>query len=426
MGLRLAALSLRRQPAADAFASNRYVRDYLLTEVLAQLPISVQDFLVKTSFLDQLSGPLCAAVSGVADRLPNGELILDWLDHADLFVMPVDEQRQWYRCHGLFRQILLHRLAELQGPAEIAALRLRASAWFAANGYLDEALQQALAAQDWAAAVQVVAQHRHELMNRSQWQRLERWVHLFPREVIDQQPDLLLSEVALMVIRQQIGEMPALLDRVEALLAQSRLRGTPLCRAKWKAAAAPSIIGCGDLAGSLSIGRPALEKIPADWWYLRGYTRLFLSLGYQMSGDLTQAYAMMYASGEPDQSRDYQKLLFGCACFLHWIAADLSGVARAARQVLALSDPSDLAELVTWSRYHLGLYLLPVQRSHGGRTAVAAAGHAPPHLRWTLLFEQRRAAGPHPPAAKPAGGSAPDRRCHVVVCARSPQRGFAQ
>jgi len=198
VSLRLAALSLRRQPAADAFASNRYVRDYLLTEVLAQLPSSVQHFLVKTSFLDQLSGPLCAAVSGVADRLPNGELILGWLDDTDLFVVPVDEQRQWYRCHGLFRQLLAHRLAELQGPAEIAALRLRASAWFAANGYLDEALQQALAAQDWAAAVQVVAQHRHELMNRSQWQRLERWVHLFPREVIDQQPDLLLSEVALM------------------------------------------------------------------------------------------------------------------------------------------------------------------------------------------------------------------------------------
>ena len=75
-----------------------------------------------------------------------------------------------------------------------------------------------------------------------------------------------------------------------------------------------------------------------------------------MSGDLTQAYATLYASGEPDQGRDYQKLLFGCACFMHWIAADLSGLAQAARQVVATSDPSDLAEIVTWSRYHLGLY----------------------------------------------------------------------
>ena len=121
VGLRLAALSLRRQRtpgmnAADALASNRYVMDYLLAEVLAQLPISVQDFLIKTSFLDQLSGPLCAAVTGMVDRMFNGEPILDWLDHADLFVVPVDEQRHWYRCHHLFRQLLLHRLEAAARP----------------------------------------------------------------------------------------------------------------------------------------------------------------------------------------------------------------------------------------------------------------------------------------------------------------------
>jgi hypothetical protein len=84
--------------------------------------------------------------------------------------------------------------------------------------------------------------------------------------------------------------------------------------------------------------------------------RLFLSLGYLMSGDLAQAYATIYASGDPDQGRDYQKLLFSCACFLHWIAADLPGLAQAARRVLTTSDPSDFGESVTWSGYHLGLY----------------------------------------------------------------------
>ena len=208
-GLRLAALSMRQRRtsgviAADALGSNRYVMDYLLAEVLSQLPISVQDFLIKTSFLDQLSGPLCEAVTGMVDRMFNGQPILEWLDRADLFVVPVDEQRHWYRCHHLFRQLLRHRLEEMQGPAEIAALRLRASAWFADNGYLDEALQHALAANDMAAAVQIVAQHRHELMNQAQWQRLDRWLHLFPREVIDEQPHLLLIEVWLKFIHQQL------------------------------------------------------------------------------------------------------------------------------------------------------------------------------------------------------------------------------
>jgi LuxR family maltose regulon positive regulatory protein len=361
VGLRLAALSLRRQPAtrrnaADALSGNRYVMDYLLAEVLAQLPISLQDFLVKTSFLDQLSGPLCAAVTGAADHLLNGEPILDWLDHAELFVVPLDEQRRWYRCHHLFRQLLYNRLQEMYTPSEIAALRLRASAWFEANDYLDEALHQTLAAHDEAAAVRLVTEHRHELMNRSEWQRLERWVRLFPREVIDEQPDLLLSEVALMVVRQRIGEMPALLDRVAVLLAQQPSERDTALQGEVEARRSAVCYWSGDLACSLSIGQSALEKIPANWWYLRGYTRLFLSLGHQLSGNLAQAYALMYASGEIDQSRDNRRLLFGGACFLHWIAADLSGLARAARQVLAMSDPSDLAELVTWSRYHLGLY----------------------------------------------------------------------
>jgi LuxR family maltose regulon positive regulatory protein len=360
VGLRLAAMALRRQPtlsqsAANAFASNRYVMDYLLTEVLAELPISVQEFLIKTSFLDQLSGPLCAAVTGMADRMFNGEPILDWLEHADLFVVPVDEQRHWYRCHHLFRQLLINRLKELHGPAEIAALRLRASAWFAANGYLDEALYHALAASDWAAAMQVVMEHRHELLNQSQWQRLERWLHLFPREVIDEQPDLLLIEVSLKFMRHQISEVPALLDRVEALLAQRPSERDAALQGEVEARRYAVNYYRGEWARSLSTGQRTLEKIPAEWWYLRSYMRLFLGLGHLMSGDLTEAYALLYVGDDPDHGRDYQKLLFGSACFLHWIAADLSGLAQAARRVLATSDSSDFAEIVTWSRYHLGL-----------------------------------------------------------------------
>jgi LuxR family maltose regulon positive regulatory protein len=210
-------------------------------------------------------------VTGTVDDMFNGEHILDWLDHADLFVAPMDEQRHWYRCHHLFRQLLTSRLQELQGPAEIAALRLRASAWFAANGYLDEALYHALAARDWAAAVRVVMEHRHELMNQSQWQRLDRWVHLFPREVIDEQPDLLLIEVSLKFVRHQVSEVPALLDRVEALLAQRSSERDAALQGEVEARRCAVNYYQGDWARNPSAGQCALEKIPAAWWYLRAY-----------------------------------------------------------------------------------------------------------------------------------------------------------
>jgi LuxR family transcriptional regulator, maltose regulon positive regulatory protein len=360
-GLRLAALSLRQQRtpgmiAADEQGDNRYVVDYLVAEVLSQLPISVQEFLVKTSILDQLCGPLCEAVTGMVDRMFNGQYILEWLERADLFLVPMDEQRRWYRCHHLFRQLLLHRLDQLHGSTEVAALHLRASAWFAANGYLDEALHHALVAGDVAAAVQLVVQHRHELMNQAQWQRLERWLHLLPREVIGDQPDLLLIEVWLKYIRQQLSEVSPLLDRIAALLPQlpperaERLQGEVDSRRSallyWK----------GDLAGSLTAAQQALEKIPLAWWYVRGYTRLFLGGGYVMSGELNKAYATVYATGEPEQGRGYQNLLNGAAGFIHWMVADLAGMAQAVQRVVANSDQMDRSELFGFSLYHAGLY----------------------------------------------------------------------
>ena len=410
VGLRLAALYLRQQPAAmlaaDTLGNNRYIMDYLAAEVLSHLPIAIQEFLIKTSILDQLCGPLCEAVTGIPEKMANGQPILEWLEHADIFLTLVDDRQRWYRFHDLFRQFLYARLEQMHGPTEIAALHLRASAWYAANGDLDAALQHALAAGDMAAAAQIVAQHRHALMNQSQWQRLEHWIHLFPREVIDEQPDLLLSEVALKVVRQQISEMPALLDRVEALLARNSSERNEALWGEVEARRSALCYWSGDWARSLSIGLPALKKIPADWWYLRAYLRVFLGASFQVSGDLPQAYAAIYASDEPEQGRDYQMLLVGWACFMHWIAADLPGMARAARRVLATTDLSDFADSVNWSRFFLGMYyyqcndlraaerlLLPlVRRPH--------ASDAPCFLNSAVLLARIRQAQNRPEEAR--------------------------
>jgi LuxR family maltose regulon positive regulatory protein len=261
---------------------------------------------VKTSILDQLCSSLCEAVTGMVDRMFSGQYILEWLERADLFLAPADDQQRWYRCHHLFRQLLRDRLQQLHGAAEIAALHLRASAWFAENGYIDEALQHALDANDMAAAVQIVAQHRHELMNQAQWQRLDRWAHMFPREVIDEQPDLLLIEVWMKFIQQQLREVAALLDRVEALLPGLPPQIAINLQGEVESRRSAQLYWSGDLVRSMTLAERALEKVPLNWWYVRGYARLFLSGGYLTRGDLTQANATLYATGEPDQGLGYQ------------------------------------------------------------------------------------------------------------------------
>ena len=266
-GLRLAALSLRQQQpqpltllAPDSVGHNLYIMDYLVAEVLSQLPLSVQEFLVKTSILDQLCRPLCEAVTGMVDLTFNDQPILEWLERADFFLAAVDDQRHWYRCHQLFRQLLRDRLEQQYGPAEIAALQLRASAWYADNGYLDEALHLAQAGNDLTAAVRIIAQHRQDLMNRGQWQRVDRWLHLFPREVIDEQPHLLLLEVWLKFTRQQLGEAATLLDRVEALLPSlSPEPGLPL-QGEVKAWRSGLLYWSGDFARSMTTAQQALAE----------------------------------------------------------------------------------------------------------------------------------------------------------------------
>ena len=364
-GLRLAALSLRQQNGPHSFAAkalagsfgqNRYIVDYLIDEVWSQLPGSIQNFLVQTSILDLLHEPLCDAVTGMTGDTLAGRTILEWLDQAELFITPVDQQHQWYRSHPLLRQMLQRELPRRHSQAEIAIRHVRASAWFAANGYLDEAVQHALQAGDVTAAAEIVAQHRPELMNQSQWQRLDRWIRSFPRAVVDQHPDLLLAEVWLKYIQQQLHEIALLLDRVESLLP-----GLPPDKARHLQGEVESrrsalLYWSGDLSGSGTLALHSLEKVPLTMWYVRGYTRLFLANSYVVTGDLRETFATFYATGEPDLGPGYQNMLLGGACILHWVTADLVGMVQTARRVVANSDPRDRAELVTFARHHVGLY----------------------------------------------------------------------
>ncbi len=145
-GLQLAALSLRGQTDTAAFlasfsGSHRYIVDYLTDEVLGQQPTHIRSFLLRTSLLDQLGGPLCDAVTGRSDSSE----ILTYLEQSNLFLIPLDDERRWLRYHALFSEALRQRFREMF-PGEVAGLHERASAWFEREGMLQQAMTHALAA----------------------------------------------------------------------------------------------------------------------------------------------------------------------------------------------------------------------------------------------------------------------------------------
>ena len=154
-GLQLAALSLRAIPTRpevadfiEAFTgSNRFVIDYLADEVLARQPTEVRDFLLRTAVLDRLTGPLCDAVSGQS----GGTAMLADLDRANLFLVPLDTERSWYRYHHLFADVLHARLLA-EDPHLVPQLHRRASDWYASHGLVADAVRHALVAEDFTRA----------------------------------------------------------------------------------------------------------------------------------------------------------------------------------------------------------------------------------------------------------------------------------
>ena len=189
-GLQLAALSLRRTADRDHFIAtfagdNRHVADYLMDEVLRRQPQDVQEFLLATSILRTLSGEICDAVTGGT----GADSMLEQLTESNLFVQRLDEQRRWYRYHGLFAELLRHRLAK-RGPGAVPALHRRAAAWFEERGLVAEAVHHALAGGETELASRLVRFHGNELLARGEHRAVLRWLAALPKEAYERHLEL--------------------------------------------------------------------------------------------------------------------------------------------------------------------------------------------------------------------------------------------
>jgi ATP/maltotriose-dependent transcriptional regulator MalT len=187
VGLHLAALALRNQPppARAAFVitfggSHRYIGDYLLEEVLHGQSTAIQEFLLQTALLGRLCGPLCDAIVQPAAAAPGASSgILEQLERAGLFLVPLDEERTWYRYHRLFAELLRKRLHQQQ-PELVPELYRRASDWFAAADLFDEAIEYALAARDMTFAASLIERAAHATTIRNEHQTILRWLTQLP------------------------------------------------------------------------------------------------------------------------------------------------------------------------------------------------------------------------------------------------------
>ena len=190
-GLHLAALSLLgredvEQSIREFAGSDRFVADYLMDELWNQLDPAVQHYLVATSILDRLSAPLCRAVIGErgADSI-EGRPVLEWLEGSNLFVVSLDEQREWFRYHHLFRDLLRRSLNATWRPSDVADLHVRAAEWLGAHDFVDEALGHLLKVGATDRAADLVEERRLGALDQERWRALERWVRTLGPDVVD-------------------------------------------------------------------------------------------------------------------------------------------------------------------------------------------------------------------------------------------------
>jgi LuxR family transcriptional regulator, maltose regulon positive regulatory protein len=184
----LAALSLRGHPSPSAFidqftGNSRFIADFLVEEVLRQQPAEVRQFLARTSILHRFSAPLCQAVDQSADAAA----IIDILERDNVFVVPLDDTRQWFRYHHLFAQLLRSELAR-EEPEILPVLHQRASAWFLRSGLADEAIRHALAARDVTTVINLIAWHWYAYVASGQVATVRRWLKALGDDVISTDP----------------------------------------------------------------------------------------------------------------------------------------------------------------------------------------------------------------------------------------------
>ena len=289
-GLQMAAASMRGREDVPGFiaaftGSHEYIADYLSDEVLSQQPKSVRTFLLQTSILERMTGPLCDAVTGQG----GGRQALEGLKEANLFIVSLDDERRWYRYHHLFASLLRQRLQQTQ-PDSVPELHGRASVWYEQNGFVVEAIGHALSGSDFDRVEQLVAERALTMMYHGELATLMGWLEALPHQVVRSRPWLCVAYAWVLGFAGRPGSVePRLHDAERALegfddhVERQRIAG--------HIAALRAYLSTQDreFSRAVALAREALERVPEDDRMVRSLATAVAGNVLRMSGDLAAA-----------------------------------------------------------------------------------------------------------------------------------------
>lgn len=366
-GLYLAILVLRQQPDTALFlrnfgSANQYIMDYLLQEALEKLPEAVQNFLLYTAVCDRFCASLCRALQQeIPASMPamSCQEIIESLVQSNIFIIPLDPQGQWFRYHHLFQDLLQYQLVSRYGDLQVTRLHLQASRWFEGNGLLPEAFGHALTANDMARVVELIAIHRHNLMNQDKWVMLQRWLNAVPRQIIDQHIPLLLTEAWLQNRISNAQKIGSILQQIEALFeTNTDLNKSDQLILQGEASALASVLQyyAGQGQRCIESARFALAVTPAEHLWTRNFALSVIPAGFQLNGQLDEAYREIQEglATQQDHDNQYAHRLYFTLMIVEILSANLHGAEQAALQALALAKTGNFHTTHGWALQTLG------------------------------------------------------------------------
>jgi LuxR family maltose regulon positive regulatory protein len=368
VGLKMAALSARQRKDLSSFirdftGSQRYVLDYLVEEVLNRQTPEVRDFLLNTSILEKLCAPLCDYVTGHDAGLK----MLPDLERRNLFLIPLDESREWYRYEHLFADFLRHQLGVESGGERVMSLHGRAGQWYEDNGFPDEAIDHYLTAQDWGRAIGLINANSDRKFRNGEFLTVVNWMKKLPEDKWHDDLQLCHAYAVALMSTIQLDAADAILDHIEASASN---RGIDL---RGSSVSLRCMIAYfrGDVSRAMELGGQALASLPPDSGDARSGTGLILA-GVQLNKGLYREAGALFSTALRDartvhNDNNTAAALAGLG-LIHTILGNLHKAEESYRQALEIAGHPLFAirshnglELVLYERndleqaeYHLG------------------------------------------------------------------------
>lgn len=344
----------------DVLSGEVHITNYLVNEVLLRQPAKIQRFLLKISITGQFCESLGAALLAGEDPDCDIRACLDYLETNELFVIPLDNRREWYRLHQLFRELLQHRLVAELGREGVDALHGRAARWYAQKGLLDQALHHAFKGKNPTLAGEIMWQGHSDVLNRTDRPVLENWIRLLPDELITKRPELLIMRAWAHGLRWEIDQGQRVIEQVEALLGedgQSPATGESAALIGEVAALkAHTAYNTGQFESAVTFGREALLHLPPAWRYARAAAAGYLGLGLYAIGESAEAERFLTTQYEAsaDQPDIYALRMLNMLALNTLQQGLFESTKRTALVMLRQSEQAGIPVILGWANYLLG------------------------------------------------------------------------